>query len=183
MALARDPLPVEGRFPGNSLEKARPRYPTILPDLDPAKKNAISVAAFSALSEPCTELASMLSAKSLRMVPAAALAGSVAPMTSRFLATAFSPSSTCTTTGSGGHEPDQRAVERALLVDGVEGLGLLLREVEPLLRDDAQARLLEAVVDGPGEVAAGGIGLDDREGALGGHEGSLRVMGLGWRGL
>src|SRR3546814_10868923 len=41
----------------------------------------------------------MLSAKSLRMVPSAALAGLVAPITSRYLAMAFSPSSTCTTTG------------------------------------------------------------------------------------
>ena len=65
----------------------------------PAKQNAISVRAFSGLSEPCTELASMLSAKSLRIVPSAALAGFVAPITSRFLATAPSPSSTCTTTG------------------------------------------------------------------------------------
>src|SRR3954452_6497009 len=63
------------------------------------KKNAISCAAFSGESEPCTELASIDSAKSLRIVPESALAGSVAPITSRFLATAFSPSSTCTTTG------------------------------------------------------------------------------------
>src|SRR4029077_10859121 len=35
----------------------------------PAKKNAISMAAFSAESEPWTELASMDSAKSLRIVP------------------------------------------------------------------------------------------------------------------
>jgi hypothetical protein len=41
----------------------------------------------------------MLSAKSLRIVPSAALAGLVAPISSRFFATAFSPSSTCTTTG------------------------------------------------------------------------------------
>lgn len=49
----------------------------------PAKKKAISRSAVSALSEPCTELASIDSAKSLRMVPGAALAGSVAPITSR----------------------------------------------------------------------------------------------------
>jgi hypothetical protein len=35
----------------------------------------------------------------LRMVSAAALAGSVAPMMSRYFAIALSPSSTCTTTG------------------------------------------------------------------------------------
>src|SRR5437899_2654114 len=64
-----------------------------------AKKKAISCAAVYGESEPCTELASIDSAKSLRIVPGAALAGSVAPITSRFRATASSPSSTCTTTG------------------------------------------------------------------------------------
>ncbi len=57
-----------------------PAQPTISV---PAKKKAISVAAFSALSDPWTELASMLSANSARTVPAAALAGLVAPITSR----------------------------------------------------------------------------------------------------
>ena len=36
----------------------------------------------------------------VKMVPGAALAGSVAPISSRCLATASSPSSTCTTTGA-----------------------------------------------------------------------------------
>ena len=44
---------------------------------------AISIAAFSSLSEPCTVLASIDSASSLRMVPASALAGLVAPMMAR----------------------------------------------------------------------------------------------------
>src|SRR5450830_114932 len=57
------------------------------------KKKAISTAAVSAASEPCTALASMLSAKSARMVPGAAFLGSVAPIRSRFFSTAFSPSS------------------------------------------------------------------------------------------
>src|SRR4029453_2753277 len=65
----------------------------------PLKKKPISILALSAESEPCTELASIDSANSLRMVPGAALAGLVAPITSRYLATAFSPSSACTTTG------------------------------------------------------------------------------------
>src|SRR5208282_124756 len=64
-----------------------------------AKKKAISVRAFSGESEPCTELASIDSAKSRRIVPGAAFLGSVAPMISRFTATAFSPSSTWTTAG------------------------------------------------------------------------------------
>ena len=75
---------------------ARAAQPTISISL---KKYLISIAAFSGESEPCTELASIDSAKSLRMVPGAALDGSVAPITSRFLATAFSPYSTWTTTG------------------------------------------------------------------------------------
>lgn len=40
------------------------------------------------------QVASIDSAKSLRIVPASALAGLVAPMISRFFATAFSPSRT-----------------------------------------------------------------------------------------
>src|SRR5690606_14627165 len=63
------------------------------------KKYAISFAAFSRLSEPCTALASMLSAKSARMVPAAASFGLVAPIRSRFFSTAPSPSSTWIITG------------------------------------------------------------------------------------
>jgi hypothetical protein len=43
------------------------------------KKNAISRAAFSALSEPCTTFCSMLSARSARIVPGVAFFGSVAP--------------------------------------------------------------------------------------------------------
>src|SRR5690606_2424207 len=73
------------------------------------KKNRISCAAVSGASEPCTELASMDSAKSARMVPGAASFGLVAPITSRFLATAFSPSRTCTTTG-----PEVMKVQRSL---------------------------------------------------------------------
>src|SRR6267143_2302494 len=58
------------------------------------KKYAISKAADSGESEPCTALASIDEAKSLRIVPGAALAGSVAPMRSRRRAMAPSPSST-----------------------------------------------------------------------------------------
>src|SRR6185437_10650415 len=63
------------------------------------KKNAISSFAVSGASEPWTALRSMLVANSLRIVPAAAFSGFVAPITSRFFAIAFSPSSTWTTTG------------------------------------------------------------------------------------
>src|SRR5690606_23710735 len=85
-------------FPAQAADQAEPahRQPTISSGL---KKNAISILAFSSLSEPWTELASMPSAKVLRIVPSAASAGLVAPITSRLRFTASSPSSTCTTTG------------------------------------------------------------------------------------
>jgi hypothetical protein len=41
--------------------------------------------------------------------------------------------------------------------------------VNALLRDDAQARGLDLGVDRAGQVALGGVGLDDRKGALNGH--------------
>ena len=65
----------------------------------PGKKNDTSTAAVSGASEPCTALASMLSAKSARMVPFSAFLGSVAPISSRFFAMAFSPSSAWIITG------------------------------------------------------------------------------------
>src|SRR5690606_14094096 len=63
------------------------------------KKNAISFFAVSGASEPCTTFSSTVSAKSARIVPGAASFGLVAPITSRFFAIAFSPSSTWTMTG------------------------------------------------------------------------------------
>ncbi|KZC98849.1 hypothetical protein AUP43_14660 [Oceanibaculum pacificum] len=57
---------------------------------------------------------------------------------------------------------------------GVEALGLLLGQAHPLLRDDAQTGFLEAGVDLARQVAAGGVRLDDRQGALDGHDGSLQ---------
>src|SRR6476661_8778013 len=65
----------------------------------PEKNCAISIAAVSVASEPCTEFSPMDFAWTLRIVPSAAFDGSVAPITSRYLSTAPSPSSTCTTTG------------------------------------------------------------------------------------
>lgn len=49
----------------------------------PEKNCAISLAAVSAASEPCTEFSPIERACTLRMVPGAALPGSVAPITSR----------------------------------------------------------------------------------------------------
>src|SRR5207253_2202967 len=73
------------------------------------KKYGISNAAVSGASEPCTALASIELANSLRMVPAAALAGSVAPMRSRHFWIALSASST-----SGMHGPCVMNVQRLL---------------------------------------------------------------------
>ena len=62
------------------LGRRRKRQPTIsLPE----NHWAISIAAVSGASEPCTEFSPMLRAKSLRMVPASAFSGLVAPITSR----------------------------------------------------------------------------------------------------
>ena len=58
-------------------------------------------------------------------------------------------------------------------MDRVEGLGLAAAHQDALLRDDAQAGLLDDGVDGAGEVALGRVGLDDGEGALDGHDSSL----------
>ena len=63
------------------------------------KKNGISVAADSGESEPWTAFASIEDAKSLRMVPGAAFAKSVAPMRSRQRWMASSASSTMGTLG------------------------------------------------------------------------------------
>src|SRR5207249_252566 len=63
------------------------------------KKKSISVLAVSGPSEPWTALASIDSANAARIVPGAAFLGSVAPISSRLRAMAFSPSSTCTMTG------------------------------------------------------------------------------------
>jgi len=71
--------------------------------------------------------------------------------------------------GAARHERHEVAEEGALAVDAVEGLGLLCRHADAPLGNEAQSLLLEHGVDRAGEVAARGVGLDDREGALGGH--------------
>jgi hypothetical protein len=60
---------------------------------------------------------------------------------------------------------NELAEERALLVHRVEALGLLLAHLDALGGDDAQASFLQHLGDRAGQVAAGGVGLDDREGA------------------
>jgi hypothetical protein len=54
-------------------------------------------------------------------------------------------------------------------VDGVELARLRRRQVDALLRDDAQTRFLELGVDLAGQVALGRVGLDDRQRAFDGH--------------
>src|SRR4029077_7728101 len=64
-----------------------------------AKKYPTSNLAVSGESDPCTALNSMFVPWVLRIVPATALAGSVAPINSRFFLIALSPCRTSTTTG------------------------------------------------------------------------------------
>src|SRR3954451_19412527 len=54
-------------------------------------------------------------------------------------------------------------------MDGVEALGQILAQPQPLLGDDPQPVLLEAIIDRPGQIAAGGVRLDNRQRALDGH--------------
>ncbi|MNJ74038.1 hypothetical protein D3C77_709180 [compost metagenome] len=67
-------------------------------------------------------------------------------------------------------------------MNGVELLGLLFGQLDAALADDAQAGAFDDGVDGARQIAARGVGLDDREGAFGhGSDflfGSLRVGGL-----
>ena len=70
---------------------------------------------------------------------------------------------------AGGHEAAQVVEERPLAVDGVKALGLVAGHADALGGDDAQARLLQHLGDRAGQVAAGGVGLDDRKGARRGH--------------
>jgi hypothetical protein len=54
-------------------------------------------------------------------------------------------------------------------VDRIEGLGLGLGHLDALLRDDAQASLLDDRVDRAGEIAPRRIGLENGEGTLDSH--------------
>lgn len=66
----------------------------------------------------------------------------------------------------GCHELAQFVVERTLGVHFVELTRLSFGQVDALLSNDAQASFFELGVDFAGQVAAGCIGLDDREGAF-----------------
>ena len=78
-------------YVASSAEPGKPR---------PEYLESILKAAAAGLSEPWVEFSPFDTANSLRMVPSAASLGSVAPMVSRYLAMAFSPSSTCRTIGA-----------------------------------------------------------------------------------
>src|SRR5207302_11118876 len=62
-------------------------------------QSAISRAADSGESEPCTRLSGIETARSPRIVPGAAFAGSVAPIVERIVAIAPSPSTTSAQVG------------------------------------------------------------------------------------
>src|SRR5262249_6874182 len=59
-----------------------------------------------------------------------------------------------------GHEVDEAAIKGALGMHRVKALGLGRRKPYALLRNDAQTLSFEAMVDGPGQVAPGRVGLD-----------------------
>jgi hypothetical protein len=54
-------------------------------------------------------------------------------------------------------------------MDAVEGLGLLARHADTLLRHDAEPGVLDESVDLAGQIALGGVRLDDGECAFGRH--------------
>jgi len=122
------------------------------------KNCPISIAAFSALSEPCTEFSPTDRANSLRMVPSAASA--------IFGDGALAFQHLDHHRGR-DHEIHQFAEERPLLVDGVEGFSLVAAHADAALGDDAQAGVLDHRIDLAGEIASRGVRLDDRKGAFG----------------
>jgi hypothetical protein len=56
-------------------------------------------------------------------------------------------------------------------VDGVEAFGLFPGHVDALGSDDAQAGIFQHLGHRTGQVALGGVGLDDRKGAGNRHDG------------
>src|SRR6056297_3304924 len=77
------------------------------------------------------------------------------------------------------HVGDQVREERALLVHGVEVLGLRLRQVQHAGGDDLQARILEPAVDLSDDVLLHAVGLDDGERLLTSHGDSFVVWFTG----
>ena len=96
------------------------------------------MAAFSGLSEPWTELASIDSAKSFRMVPSAASAGFVAPMVSRFFAIVLTFKN-LQYNRTRGHECNKVIIKWTLGMHRIESLGLGLAQLLALLANNPQA--------------------------------------------
>src|SRR6185312_12621214 len=67
------------------------------------------------------------------------------------------------------HELNEFAEEWPLTMHAVELFRLFARNVHALLRDDAQAGLLDDRVDRTRQITRGGIGLEDRKRTLDGH--------------
>ena len=133
------------------------------------KKYAISIAAFSAESEPCTVFASMLSARSARMVPGAAFFGSVAPMIFAILRDGVFTFEHLHEHRTRGHVLHEVLEERARGVHGVETFGVALRQMHHARGDDLEADLFEAADDLADEVTGNAVGLDDGQSALERH--------------
>ena len=168
--IANLPPALWARCPRSKTRAAKDLPPSLRTDFDRRRRRRRSPAPqFSGESDPCTEFASIDSAKSFRMVPGAAFAGFVAPMISRLSATAFSPFEHLDHHRARTHKRDQIAVERALGMHFVEPLRLALRKPDALLSDDAQPAPLEAVVDRAGKIAPGRVRFDDRQSPFDGH--------------
>ena len=129
----------------------------------------ISCAAVSGASEPCTEFSPTDSANSLRMVPGAALAGFVAPIDFAVFDDGVLALEHLHHHRRGAHLGGQFLVERPALVHGIEALRLRLAQLDALGRDHAQPGILDLGDDLAGQIAPGGVGLDDREGAFERH--------------
>jgi hypothetical protein len=71
--------------------------------------------------------------------------------------------------GTGDHELDQVLEERALLVDRVELLGFVARQMHQLGGDDLEAGSFEAGNDLADDVLGDGVGLDDGKGTFDSH--------------
>ena len=91
---------------------------------------------------------------SFRSVPSAALAGSVAPITSRHFWIASGASSTITTAGPDDMKSVSPPKNGLLAVHRVEALGFLLRQVHQPHRANPESGLFDPVEDLAGELPA-----------------------------
>ena len=133
------------------------------------KNSAISRSADSAPSEPWTRFSVVSMARSPRMVPGAAFAGLVAPISVRTTCQVSSgPSTTSSSDRRPGDEGEQIVVERLALVLRVVAAGELAVELAQLGRDQAQPLALQAADDLADEAPFDGVGLADDQGAV--HE-------------